>query len=97
MAPHITAELWEQRHPGMDPLHRQPWPVADPALVKVETVTMVVQVNGKVRDRIDVDVSISEADAQAAALGAPKVVEAMGGAAPTKVIARPPRLVNIVV
>ena len=52
MAPHITAELWEQRHG--DHVHEQPWPVADAAKLVVDTVTMVVQVNGKVRDRIEV-------------------------------------------
>ena len=48
MAPHVTAELWERRHPGADPLHAQSWPTFDPALAAEETVTMVVQVNGKV-------------------------------------------------
>ena len=47
-------------------MHAQPWPVADPALVKVDTVTMVVQVNGKVRDRMEVDAGITEEEAGAA-------------------------------
>ena len=58
---------------------------------------MVVQVNGKVRDRIEVDAGISEADAEAAGLASPKVIEALAGAEPKRVIARPPRLVNVVV
>jgi leucyl-tRNA synthetase len=78
-------------------VHDQAWPVADPSLLKVETVTMVVQVNGKVRDRLDVDASIEEGDAVALALGLPKVAAALAGAQPKKVIARPPRLVNVVV
>ncbi len=52
-APHVTAELWERRHPG-EHLHAQPWPVADPALAAVDSVTMVLQVNGKVRSRVEV-------------------------------------------
>ena len=96
MTPHITAELWSRCHPGAPGVHEQTWPVADPALITVDTVTLVVQVNGKVRDRIEVDAGIAEADAVAAALASPKVVEHLGGRQPTKVIARPPRLVNLV-
>ena len=97
LSPHVTAELWEQRHPGEPSVHRQSWPTADPELVRQETVTMVVQVNGKVRDRIDVDAGISEADATDAALASAKVTEALQGATPTRVVSRPPRLVNVVV
>jgi leucyl-tRNA synthetase len=96
MAPHITAELWERRHGESSSVHAQPWPAADPSLAALETVTMVVQVNGKVRDRIEVDPSIAEAKAAALALASPKVQEQLGGTAPKKVVARPPRLVNIV-
>ena len=97
MAPHITAELWERRHGDGATVHEQAWPVADPALVKVETATMVVQVNGKVRERLEVDAAIGEEAATAAALAAPKVIDALAGRAPARVIARPPRLVNVVV
>jgi leucyl-tRNA synthetase len=97
MAPHVTAELWERRHPHAEALHAQPWPAADPAMVVQETVTLVVQVNGKVRDRIEVPASIREEDAVAAALAADRVVAALDGRQPLKVIARPPRLVNLVI
>ena len=53
MAPHITAELWERRHPG-EHVHEQSWPEADPVMAAEETVEMVVQVNGKKRDVINV-------------------------------------------
>ena len=96
MSPHVTAELWEQRHPGEPSVHLQRWPTFDPDLIRQDTVTMVVQVNGKVRDRIDVDASISEGDAEAAALASTKVIDALGGAAPKRVVVRPPRLVNVV-
>jgi len=97
MAPHVTSELWERRHGGSAPLHAQPWPVADPELVAAETVTMVVQVNGKLRDRLEVAPSIGEEEATSAALASPRVVEALGGRRPSRVVARPPRLVNVVV
>jgi leucyl-tRNA synthetase len=60
------------------------------------TVTMVVQVNGKLKARLAVDPSITEGDATALALAAPDVIDAMKGATPARVVARPPRLVNIV-
>jgi len=97
MTPHVTAELWERRHPGAPSVHEQPWPDYDPHLVRLETVTMVIQMNGKVRDRFEVDAGLGEADAVAIALASPKVSEALGGAAPKRVVARPPRLVNVVV
>jgi leucyl-tRNA synthetase len=94
MAPHVTAELWERRH-GTH-VHAQAWPVADPDLVKLETVTMVVQVNGKLRDRLEVAPDIDEAEAERLALASDKVQEQLAGASPRKVIAKPPKLVNIV-
>ena len=94
MTPHVTAEAWERRHG--DHVHLHPWPVADPELAAEASVTMVVQVNGKVRDRIDVSPDISEDDATGLALASPPVVDALGAAAPRRVIARPPKLVNIV-
>jgi leucyl-tRNA synthetase len=97
MTPHVTAEIWEQRHPGQPSVHLQAWPTFDPALVRAETVTMVVQVNGKVRDKLDVSPDITEADAEAAALGSSKVVESLAGRVPHRVVVRAPRLVNVVV
>jgi leucyl-tRNA synthetase len=97
MAPHITAEIWESRHPGEPSVHLQRWPVADPGLVKQESVTMIVQTNGKVRARLDVAPDITEEQAGILALADPAVVKALGGAAPKRVVVKPPRLVNIIV
>ncbi len=97
MAPHLTAELWEARRPNDPSVHLQSWPVADPELVREATVTMVVQVNGKVRARLEVDPTISEDDAQSAALADAAIIGALAGVTPTRVVARPPRLVNIIV
>ncbi|HEX2850894.1 MAG TPA: leucine--tRNA ligase [Acidimicrobiales bacterium] len=94
MAPHIAAELWERRHG--DHVHEHQWPVADPDLARIDSVTMIVQVNGKVRDRLEVPPTIGEAEAEALALESEKVREQLAGASPKKVIVRPPKLVNIV-
>ena len=77
-------------------MHLTPWPVADAALLVRETETMVVQVNGKVRARVDVEVDISEDAASELALALPAIRAAVGDRVPQRVIARPPRLVNIV-
>jgi leucyl-tRNA synthetase len=97
MTPHVTAELWERRHGSGDDLHHQRWPSFDPDLVRAETVTMVVQVNGKVRDRLEVPAEIDAERATELALASAKVAEALGGMTPARAIARPPRLVNLVV
>jgi len=95
MCPHVTAELWERRHG--DEVHRRPWPQADPAMLVVASTTMVVQVNGKLRDRIEVDPGIDEVEAERLALGSPKVRQHLAGAVPRRVVSRPPSLVNLVV
>ena len=95
--PHITAELWSLRHGEAAHIHGESWPVADPAQLVDDTVTMVVQINGKVRDRIEVPAEIDGAGAEALCLASPAIQEALRGAVPTKVIARPPKLVNLVV
>ena len=95
MAPHVSAELWERRRGGH--VHAERWPEADPELSRVERTTLVVQVNGKVRDRIEVDTSIDAAEAERLALAGPRVQEMLEGREPRKVIVRPPGLVNVVI
>jgi leucyl-tRNA synthetase len=95
IAPHVTEELWRNR--GHDEsIHLQSWPEADPAIAADQVVTMVLQVNGKVRDRVDVPVDISDADAEALALGSERVQGFIEGATVLKVIVRAPNLVNVV-
>ncbi|HUO47110.1 MAG TPA: leucine--tRNA ligase [Acidimicrobiia bacterium] len=96
MCPHLTHELWERRGMG-DMLATESWPSWDPALVKEEVVTMVVQVNGKVRDRIEVPVDIEVGEAERLALASSKVQAYLDGGHVAKVIVRPPNLVNVVV
>jgi leucyl-tRNA synthetase len=93
-APHLTAEAYERRHG--DNVHTRPWPVADLRLLTDKTVTMRVEVNGKVKDRLEVANDISEEAATQFALASAKVQGALGGTLPARVIAKPPRLVNIV-
>jgi len=95
-APYITEEGWEKLgHSGS--IARVPWPVADPALLVQESVTCVVQVSGKVRDRLEVSPDIAADDLEKLALASEKVQAAIGGAEVRKVIVRAPKIVNIVV
>jgi len=96
MTPHVAAEIWERRHPDEPSVHAQRWPTFDESLVAERSVTMVVQVNGKLRDRLEVDPSVGVVEAEALALGSPRVRELLGGAEPRRVIVRPPLLVNVV-
>ncbi len=93
--PHIAAELWSLRHDGGH-VHERTWPTADPAMLVVDEVTMIVQVNGKVRAKIQVDPTIDEASAEAAAREALADSGQLDGGT-RKVIVRQPKLVNFVV
>jgi leucyl-tRNA synthetase len=96
IAPHVTDVAWRRR--GHDrSIHLEPFPVADPEIAAEDTVTMVIQVNGKVRDRIEVPAEISNDAATEAALAAEKIQSWLEDGEVRKVIARPPKLVNIVV
>ena len=95
-APHLAEELWQRLgHEGS--LARAPYPVADPALVKADEVTCVVQIKGKVRHRLEVDAEIGEAELEQLVLAEPRVQELLEGRSVRKVIVRAPKLVNIVV
>ncbi|MCL3860576.1 leucine--tRNA ligase [Actinotalea sp. K2] len=95
LAPHIAEELWELLgHPQS--LVREPYPVADPALLVQETVTCVVQVQGKVRDRIEVSPDIDPDELRALALATPGVQRSLDGRGIRTVIVRAPKLVNVV-
>ena len=94
--PHITEELWrELGHSGH--LCDQAWPTADPAALVREEITLVVQVNGKLRSRLTVPADAGTAQLEAAALADPKVQGFLEGRSVVRVIVVPGRLVNIVV
>ncbi|MFE1782787.1 leucine--tRNA ligase [Streptomyces sp. NPDC059506] len=95
LAPHIADELWN-RLGRTGSLAHADFPVADPALVRDETVTCVVQIKGKVKARLEVAPDIADDELEKAALAEPVVQTALGGAGIRKVIVRAPKLVNIV-
>jgi leucyl-tRNA synthetase len=94
IAPHLAEELWS-RLGHSDSLSAEPFPVADPSKMVESSVTCVIQIKGKVRDRIEVPADISEADLEALALDRDKIKAAIEGGV-RKVIVRAPKLVNIV-
>jgi leucyl-tRNA synthetase len=94
-APHFAEELWERTgHRGL--LMLSAWPACDPALAREEMATVVVQINGKVRDRFEAVPDLPEAELEAAALALPKIRAALGGKPPRKVISVRNKLVSIV-
>ena len=95
MAPHLAEEIW-QRLGNSESLAYAAWPVADPALLVSEEITLVVQVNGKKRGEIQVPAGISDAQAQERALALEAVQRILEGRAPKKLIVVKGRLVNIV-
>ncbi len=95
VSPHIAEELWEKTGHEYS-IHTQPWPVVDEEATKEDEITLIVQVNGKLRDRLTVPVNINEADAKAAAMESENVIAYLDGRKPRKVIYVPGRLVNIV-
>ncbi|WP_019877958.1 leucine--tRNA ligase [Sporichthya polymorpha] len=95
LTPHIAEELWAKLgHTGS--LAYEPFPAADPALLVEDTVTCVVQVKGKVRDRLEVPADITEEALVSLALASEAVQRALDGAGVRTVVARPPKLVNVV-
>src|SRR6478735_2664167 len=96
VAPYTAEEMWERL--GHQPtVARAGWPAVDPALLVEESVVAVVQIQGKVRARLDVAPDISEADLEQLALADPAVVKAIDGRPVRKVVVRAPKLVNVVV
>jgi leucyl-tRNA synthetase len=95
--PHISEELWVEVLGNEYSIHNQAWPEADPALMAKEEITLIVQVNGKLRDRIVVPVDISEEEAKKTALASAGAAPYLEGKEVKKVIVVPGRLVNIVV
>jgi leucyl-tRNA synthetase len=94
-APHLAEELWERL--GRRRLWEEPWPQADPALLERETFELVVQVNGRVRDRVEVPVGLSEPELIARAKELPRVRAHVDGKEIRKEIVVPGKLVNLVV
>ena len=93
--PHLAEECWSLLG-HTDLIATRAWPVADPALLEDETVTVAVQVNGKLRATLQLAKNLPEEEARAAALGNPSVITAIGAQTVKKTIVVPNRIVNIV-
>jgi leucyl-tRNA synthetase len=93
-APHIAEELWQRL--GHEHLWREPWPQADPALLERETFELVIQVNGRVRDRVEVSSDLSEDELVEQAKASPRVQAYLDGTEIAQTIVVPGKLVNIV-
>jgi leucyl-tRNA synthetase len=95
-APHVAEELWEKL--GYNPsIAFEQYPTWDKELAKENTVTVVFQINGKIRAREDLPVGMSEAELERYALAHPRIQELLGGKKPDKVIVVVDKLVNMVV
>jgi leucyl-tRNA synthetase len=96
VAPFAAEELWREVLGEESSVHVSSWPTYDPSLAADEAVTLVVQVNGKVRDKLEVDADISESEAESLARQSAGAQRALDGLAVQRVIVRAPKLVNIV-
>ena len=95
VAPFTSEEMWEilGHKPGVA---LAGWPVVDPKLLEADAVTAILQVNGKIKDRIEVSPNISDAELEKLAMANPEIAAAISGATISKIITRAPKLVNIV-
>ena len=96
VTPHIAEELWEELGKPYS-IHRQPWPGYDEALAKEDEITLVIQVNGKVRDRVTVSADVSEKKAKEIALASEAAARYLGEGEPREIIFVPGKLINIVI
>jgi leucyl-tRNA synthetase len=96
VAPYTAEEMWNR-------LGHQPavalagWPIVDEKLLVADAVEAVIQINGKIKERLEVSPTISDADLEAQALALPAIAAELGGVRPVKIITRAPKLVNIVI
>jgi len=96
VAPYTAEEMWDR-------LGHQPavalagWPAVDEKLLVADAVEAVIQINGKIKERLEVAPTISDAELEAQALALPAIVAELGGVTPVKIITRAPKLVNIVI
>ena len=96
MVPHLAEEVWSMLgRPGL--VATAAWPIADPAMLVDDTVTLPIQINGKRRAEITVPTDMAKDAIEALVLADPEVQKFLDGAAPKKVIVVPGRIVNVVV
>jgi len=95
-APHITEELWEKLG-NKRSIFLEKWPEYDKKLIQEKTLQLIIQINGKVRDKIEVEMNISEAEAKKITLSQDKVKKWLNNKKPKKIIYIPNRLINLVI
>ena len=95
VTPHMTEELWERLGKSYS-IHKEPWPDFDEKLAKEDQITLVIQVNGKVRDRVLAPADVSEDQAREIALASESVARHLGDDEPREIIFVPGKLINIV-
>ena len=93
---HLTEEIYHSIG-GKGSIHETDWPVFEEKLAKTSAITLVVQINGKVKDKIEVDSESSKEELEKAAMASEKIQDAINGKTVVKTIVVPGRLVNIVV
>ena len=96
IAPHLADELWSEGLGQSGFLYKHPWPASDPEVAKEDEITLIVQVNGKVRDKLAAQADTSSADLETMALASPRIQEILTGQTVRKVVVVPGKLVNIV-
>lgn len=96
IAPHLSEELWQRRGKTYS-IHQQSWPIWDEEIAREDVFTLIVQVNGKVRAKMEVPIGTDEAEIKRLALEAENVIPWLNGQTPLKVVVVPGKLVNIVV
>jgi leucyl-tRNA synthetase len=94
--PHVSEEMWA-RMGHHDLVYSAPWPSFDPALAEEERATIVVEINGKIRDRFEADLGLSEDEMKAIALGLPRIQAFIGSQPVKKVVCIKNKIVNIVI
>lgn len=95
-APHITEELWHELG-NQDSVHEQQWPAYDEAALVRDSIEIAVQVNGKIRSRIEIPANLGREEMEKLVKDLPQYTEWLGGKVAIKTIAIPGKLVNIVV
>ena len=95
-APYLTEDLWRQLG-NKKLIHREKWPIYDPKLIKEEKFELIIQINGKMREKISVDCGVSQKEAEKLVLEQEKVKNILGDRRIKKIIFVPDRLINIVI
>ncbi len=96
LAPHLSAEAWEKRKGEENLLHAHKWPEADPKFLVDDMLTLIIQINGKLKDKLEVPSDITASEAETLALNSDRIKESLKDVEIKKIINLSPKLINIV-